>query len=543
VKARHVLITVGILYLVALAVRLVPLATTPLPYNVDSLLETRMASDIVHSGGLAYPTNASYADDRHSTITPLYNIFLAASSVVVGMEPVRISPLLVPLLTSITVVAVFMIVMKMTKNKHAAMGAGVFLALSGTYVAVTLAPWKEAFGLLFLPVALYLYVNREDDIRLRALAVLLLALMPLMHHLVTAVAYLMVTFITLIPMAQRALRRRVTSNDKLDVGILGSLWAFAAAYYFISRFNRTEFFRPDSGMWLFASVFAVMLIGGIYAARRTATRLYLILPIPLVALGVFAVNYFVPIFPFTTGTNRTVLLYLLPYIILIYPLLLGFALVLDSSSKYRVFLIALFLAPFTIIVFAFLWGLNPTTSYPMIVRTFDFLDFGIAIAVGIGLAYMLNKLRRRSARAALGALFVVTCIVTTPIAFSTQKMFKVQHSTFEYETEALGWVREKNAAGLNLSTDMRLHEIGHNLYDLEGDFFLPYAMQKEDELIKNRVCVAESQWTHPPGAEMDPLDAVVISKTSFESIILHQNDIIGCGGPADNRVYVMLKPG
>jgi hypothetical protein len=280
---------------------------------------------------------------------------------------------------------------------------------------------------------------------------------------------------------------------------------------------------------------------GLFAARRTPTKMYLILPIPFIVLGLFVVNYFVPIFPFTVGTNNSLLIYIVPYLLIVYPLLVGFSLVLDSGSRYRTFLLALFLAPITIVVFGFLFGLNPTLSYPMIVRTYDFIDIGVAVAVGVGIAAMIKKLKSKNARAALGVLFVVTCFATTSIAYNTQKVFNIQNTTYEYEIDAIKWIKEKNTNGMNISTDRRVWEIAHRVYDLNGDYVLPITMQSQ-KLTKNSICIIESQWTRPPGAQLWPLDSVVVPKTDMERHFIPDNNIVTVTGPDDNIIYVMVRP-
>jgi hypothetical protein len=214
---------------------------------------------------------------------------------------------------------------------------------------------------------------------------------------------------------------------------------------------------------------------------------------------------------------------------------------MDSGSRHRIMLIALFLAPFTIIVFAFLWGLNPTTSYPMIVRVYDFLDIGIAIAVGVGLAYIAKKLTSKNARMAICALFVVCCFATTSIAYNSQKVFEIQNTTYEYEADALGWIKAKNTADMNISTDRRMWEIGHNLYDLEGDYGLPIIM-KTQSLPKNRICIFETQWMRSPGAQMYPLDSIIVPRSDITNQIMVDNNILASIGPPDNAVYIMVRP-
>lgn len=540
-RARQILIIVFVLYFAALAVRLVPYGITPLPYNIDSLAECRMASDIVQSGGLSYPDGAVYIGERHGTVTPLYNVFLAMCSVVIGMQPGDFAPLLLPAITSFSAIAVFFILLRMTGNKYAAAAGGFFLAFSGTYVAVTLAPWKEAFGFLLVPIIVFLYAGREDDWRMHALAVGLLLILPLWHHLVTAAAYLAVAFMALIPAVPRLLERRLRRHDKVDAAVLGCLWALAFAYYSASRFNRMEFFGADSGVWLFLSVFLLLLFIGIYAARPTPTRLGLVMWIPLIVCLIFIANYFVPVFPYTTATNRDLLLYIAPYLLLVYPVLAGFAVIIDSASRQRIMLIALFTAPFTIMLFAFLWGLSATTSYPMIIRAYDFLDIGLAIAVGAGIAWIARKLRRPSARAALGVAFVAGLLATTTIAYNTNSVFKIENYTYQYELDTVKWVKEVNAGKMNFTSDRRVWELANRLYDIEGEFILPIAM-KTQKLPKNYICIIEDRWTREPGAQLWPLDSYVVPTKDMTEHILPQNNLVVCTGPQGDFVYVMVRP-
>ncbi|UCE91419.1 MAG: hypothetical protein JSV90_08435, partial [Methanobacteriota archaeon] len=65
-----------ILALLALLTRLLPLSISQYPFNNDAITECTIASDIIDSQHLDYPSGRFYVDS-HSTIAPLYNILLA----------------------------------------------------------------------------------------------------------------------------------------------------------------------------------------------------------------------------------------------------------------------------------------------------------------------------------------------------------------------------------------------------------------------------------------------------------------------------------
>ena len=74
----------------------------------------------------------------------------------------------------------------------------------------------------------------------------------------------------------------------------------------------------------------------------------------------------------------------------------------------------------------------------------DFLDSGLARAVGIGIA-VLWKGASRLKRTAVAALFVAALVATTPMAYASDSVFGVQNVTYEYEFLAIAFASSSAA--------------------------------------------------------------------------------------------------
>src|SRR5205807_6116800 len=172
---------VAALLCLALGARLVPLTFSPLPFSIDGFALARISSNIAAGGTWRIdPADANSYNQK----LPGFSILWSAASQVGGLSPLVHVQLILPFLTCTTVLVAYLLGVKATGRRLGGFVAGLFLAFFGSFLLLTSATSKESIGLLVFPVAVLLFRERED-VRKRALAVVLLLFLPFLHSLTT----------------------------------------------------------------------------------------------------------------------------------------------------------------------------------------------------------------------------------------------------------------------------------------------------------------------------------------------------------------------
>lgn len=225
-KADHAL--VASLYCIALAFRLVPLLFSPLPFNIDGFPLAKIAQEM----GAAGTWRVNPADvNSYNLKMPVYSFLWSAIAQLGGLDVLTGLQAVMPLLTSAVVFPAYLLGVKATRHPLAGFASGLFVAIFGSFLFLTSAAMKEAIGLLVLPVVVLLFAERADP-RKRGLALLLLLLLPFLHHLTTLLALGMVAALVVLGQARSIERGRFAWRSLVLDLVTGPLPAlFAWAYY------------------------------------------------------------------------------------------------------------------------------------------------------------------------------------------------------------------------------------------------------------------------------------------------------------------------
>jgi 4-amino-4-deoxy-L-arabinose transferase-like glycosyltransferase len=231
------LLAISSLYFLAFAVRLIPFTISVLPYNIDAYPLIRISDDIIASGhwGIGGEDLIFY-----NSKMPAFSMILSAFSMFFGIEPFALVSILVPIITSTSVIAIYMLTMKITKSRVASYIAGLFFALSGFYLYLTTAIMKETIGLTLLPIIFYLFIERDDP-RKRILAAVLLVLIPFIHHLTALIVFTVIGFMVITDNYQ-AWKSKILKmkNVFLDFFLGPFLFIFTYSYYNQVRMEQFE---------------------------------------------------------------------------------------------------------------------------------------------------------------------------------------------------------------------------------------------------------------------------------------------------------------
>ncbi len=507
------------LYFVALTVRLTPLLFSPLPYNIAGFSQVHLAEGIAASGRWSLDQDPFNAYNLKMPILP---VFLATASKVLGIDPIVFVQALIALVASTAVPTTYALSRSLGASKGAGVAAGTFLALSGTFVFLTSSTIKEAFGLAFLPLFILMFQGRADP-RRRVLSGLLLFLLPFLHNLTTVMALAFAGAMVVEEHTGAYLRRELRMGRALlDASFVLSLMAIPLVYYSAVRMEFFSDLLNSEDLALLLSVAFVFALLAIAISSGSPRK-------PLLALGarglingkglvilgaglLVVANLRRSIFPGTATTSPALLAVTLAYLPLAFFSLAGFEIARASGSRIRIAVVALIVVPLASMVFALLRGLDPI-SFTLLYRSFDFLDFGAAICLGmVGASSIFVSSRRRKV---VGGLLLSCLFLTLPAAFLTQATFGVRNFTTPAEIASLEHFA--HLPPMPEASDQRYAEILASYWSRGAEGTLPLDLEAGRTSNATYLLVAED-WT-TAGAEMYPLPRVVIPGRELGSLI------------------------
>lgn len=534
---RGHLLPVATLLAVAAAARMLQLLLSSLPLNIDSFAQVAIAEEVLRQGAWRLDEASMNAYNLKMPVLPL---LLGLASALTGVVPLELATPLILAISLAGILGVYALALRITRHRSLAVVAGLVPALLGPYVFLTGSVMKEALGLALLPVLLLLFLRRADP-RRRGLAAFLLLLLPLIHHLTALMAGGLVGLLALLQAAQAYWRgrwswRTLAADLLLGPALLGfGLWYYQAVgmAFFTSVWNPND-------VALFLATATLVGTGGLLLAspRRArpwfalskARRLPSLLDQKAVVIvgGVFLIlaNALRPLVPGTAATTLPLLLITIAYLPLALLALTGLNLHRLAPGPGKAVVVALLLAPLTPLVYALLRGLDPL-SHVLIYRSLDFLDLGLAVAIGT--AVVRSRWRRP-----LAGLLVASLLATLPLAYATEAVFQVQNTTFAYEMAAM---RRVKPLGATPHTDQRMASILAWSFGVEADASLPLTLAEGGDVAPGALLLVEGDWA-TRGAQVHPLpfvvvDEAILARTREGAVVYH-------GGDAGNPLYLVI---
>jgi len=522
-----------VLVLLAASTRLLPLAISQFPFNNDGLTESAIADDILATGNLNYADGAYYVE-THSVTTPVYNVLLAFESSVIGSTPMNMAQIFVAAISVGTVLCGFFIALRVSRDLRGSLLCALFLSLFGTFVFQTGSAWKESLGVSLYLLFVLAYMNRNQR-PMMALWLVVMCILPFVHHLVTVIAYLTMFYLTLWSVFFAARNHALKSRHYLDVTVLGTLSLLAYVYYRLSSLDRLAYVDGEGG--LFAMGLAVVLMS-IVAVFLLATKTYIkrsLAPMVAVTLvGVAVWDYFDPVFSYTPGSPHTVLLLVLASGAIVCVAWYGLESMIKSNSRYRAMPVGLLLPTATLLVFAILM-IGDVQSHQIVYRTFDFADPCLALGLAAGVAGL-----RRRPRLQWMAVATTICalLISFPFAYASADLLGVRHDTQAYEVDSLDWLHSATDSKL-LSSEERIAYIAMSTGWFYKDAHLPQYIVANSTLLNKVYFIIEENWVSS-GVNDYPRGTIFIPISNY-TWMLSSCNVLYVGGPASDTL-TLFKP-
>lgn len=548
-----------LLFIVAFAVRLIPLQFSQLPYNIDGFPLARISEIMIDTGHVPYASGYEGLL-AYNMKMPVFSLVLSAFSLVLGMEPLTLLPYFCAFIGSFAVLFIYALTLRLTKSGIAGFAAGLFAALCGLFMYVTTAAMKQLLAIVLLTFILYLYTRRKDW-RARLVMIACLVILPFTHHLTTLICLLVLSFALVGRMFKSDfLKKRVFADLMLDFLTGPAILIGSLAYYHYVNLEIVSVVVNLNDITLLCSVFILLAFATKLLSDTVQTKPWFIFGkgedktiglmnifdekvlVLIVGIATLYLNSRINVFAGGVMTSDLLLKLMFPYLVLTVVALMGFNVIRYSRFEQRYLVVGAFMAPFCIMIFGCLRGLD-AFNFTLVYRGYNFLDIPLAIAAGVGIAFVYARvkelaLKQREFRAlpvVILAVFVILTAATVPLAYNNEETFGIQEVTHEYEFETMDWV---SGAGIHaIVTDQRYADIISPYYGVRADQTGPWKM-KRGGIESGDVIFISNYWTEG-GAQMSILGRVTFEQSALENY-LDDFNIIYMGGPEGREVVVAI---
>jgi len=520
------------LILVAVSTRLLPISISQYPFNNDGITEARISNDILGSESLSYPANSFYVN-THSAAMPAYNVCLAFASSTTGIDPYYLAQAMVAVFSILCITGIYLLGLVMTRDLKAAFLSSMVLSLFGTFVFLTGSTWKPSLGVALLMVLFYAYVRRNER-RMLIVEILILSILPLVHHVVTVIAYLSIAYLTLWSLFCAVSRGGLRRRHIYDVAILLAFSLVTFLYYQKSSLDRLTDVSVKYNPWALVVAFVAVAFGMVLVLSLKRHAKWTFAPVPAtVGFVLFLWDWFDPIFPYSPGAPNYAILLAFVTCFLIGIAWLGFESIVDSNSRYRAIPLGMLAPVLALLLVAVLSG-PELDSHQILYRTYDFAD--PAIAVGVALTLVHFRKRVRAQRLVIGAV-LAALLISFPFAYATGPLIGVRHDTQAYEVEAFDWLASASSNPYPVQSDERLGYLARALRDFEKLIpTLPYRIVRNGTLGGGVFYVLEDEWMST-GVNDYPHGHPALDSKSVNST-LESSNVYYVGGPPSNNIVI-----
>jgi hypothetical protein len=388
-----------------------------------------------------------------------------------------------------------------------------------------------------LVLLLVAYVRR-NRVEFRALLLLALMIMPLVHHLVALVALLLVAYL-LCWSWFFALANGLPKRKNLDdLAVVATPIVWAAVYYSVISFDRISLVSSPIKLIIFCvSFILVSLVAVVVLSKRTHSR-WTFAPFVGGGLIVFlSLDYFGYLFRYTPSASHFYFFLVASSGLLLAVAWYGAEVIIERRPVYRAVQVALIVSPLSILGYGMLSGFS-SVSFQIVYRTFDFVDIFMFLGIGTALVWLYE--RRRRLYTILGFITIASLLVSFPFGYASGPLLGVRHDTQAYEVDSIRWLSEHLDSPI-LVSDERLGHIAEGTVGIVKRPALPGALMRNitvPNLPVGAICLVEDSWT-TSGVNDFPHGEIILPASNY-AWTLEAANVIYCGGPASDRAVMFV---
>jgi len=525
-----------VLTLLAFSLHLSPLSISRYPFNNDGLQEVVIADRILETGHVPIPDPSELAT-THSESTPVFNTMLAFVASVIGADPMFVSQWMIAAMSPVVSVMVYIMLLKFCGDRRASLGAALFVTMFGTLVYLTASVWKESLGICLYVLLMYAYANRQDR-QMKTLTIIILIMMPLVHHLVAIVGYMTIAYLTgwswMFALRNGAPRKR----HYQDLIIVSVAIVLALAYYYWVSYDRLSYIDSVVSIVLIIGSMLLFFLPTAAVLLMRSHSKWTFAPIPAAVVVIVAyLDYTGRFFSYRPSAPWPYyFLLIIASAVMIAFAWYGIETIIESRSRYRAIPIGMLLPAATLMFFALV---SPSVSdkQQLIYRSFDFADPALALGIGLSFVGIARRPGLKKFAKPLIVVFMVFLLVSLPFGIGTAKLLGLRHDTQEFEVDALQWIASvENGTVPSVHSDERMSYIGMVLFGFGKDNTLPYVLVRNVSLIPGAYNVYEEIWSRD-GVNDFPRGSLTPS-AAYMTKLFDAENVIYIGGGYSNRLII-----
>jgi hypothetical protein len=420
----------------AFALRVVPLFSSPLPFNPDGIKYAALVRDTLGTGD--FPV-ARMATDEFG-----FTAFLAVASSLFGVDPLAVAQPVSAAVGASTILVGALLAERTARRlglpdgrtRSAALLAGLVLAMEGIYLFRSMPTDEQTVGLLLAP-AVVVAVDRWLVTGRAAWAVVGVAVavvIPPLHNLTGLVTALAVVVLAVLAVRRRPTRRTVARALAAALLTCGYVFGFHVVLETVSAARIVQAERLVRVTDLFLAWVVLGVAGTVwYATTSSRVRQSVVLTVGSVGFGLVALNAVRPVFPGTTTTPGPLLVRLLALAV---PVLLT-ALVVDALADEHSpghAILTLVGAPLVVVA----TGLTARLTFDylaLIFRAQLFVHLPVLALAAVAVVTVGHD-RRHWLRVGAVLALVLSVAVTVPVAYAGLELLNFDPVTTEAEFDA-----------------------------------------------------------------------------------------------------------
>jgi hypothetical protein len=312
-----------------------------------------------------------------------------------------------------------------------------------------------------------------------------------------------------------------------------------AMYYSLVRFDRLEYMTPESGLYLFMGLAALVALGVHYIADKGLSeggRKAMIIATFGGLIALLTVNLIEPLGTVEFSALWALSLPMVACLTLVLIGIMGISLWASTASEHKTIYFAILASPFIFIVYGLMRS-SDVVSLDMITRTVDLLDLGVMIGLATFLIYFLRNRSRFQTFAAVSTVCALL-LLTMPVALDSENYAATRNDIYSYEIDGINWTASLAQKG-DIQTDV-LFTYTTYLFNKLDDPTLVRRIAGDFDFSSGKWMIASEKWI-TDGVKDLPYGWVRIDPAVFHSKIDSCNSLY-IGGPVGSQIVVFMLP-
>lgn len=460
---RHRALLLAFPLAVAVLLRIYPYLFYGVPYSTDSWSPIRNTQELLEYTPTTLGGNPVF--DSYNIYWPANSIFGAVASLVFHVAPIKIMPVLFPVVGALTVVFLFLVVERLTGSAVVASIASLFLATAGVDAIFTAAVTKETYAEPLFMVSILLLLWKTDK-RSGALFAIASVALALSHHATALLLFVVAAAVVSVESLLLERRGEPIGKKPILLAISGGVTlAYFLLYADAGLGELAGLVTLQSALLVLAFLTIFLAPVAYHAVSRPSKLVFAegVLVLGL-AMGILAASTHLTLIAAAPAVSPVLLFSSVPYVLVGALAIFGYRIIHVAKDRMSFAFVAPWLAAVLALGFLAVFSGVPD-GLPILYRLLTFIGAPAIILASLALQRALGATQRRGLVKAL--VVVVILAVCIPSAYQTYAASIQRESLlggqWAYQQSDLGgarWIGANSPQGnFTVAGDVRMQYI------------------------------------------------------------------------------------